>query len=207
MDSWEASHVISNIILSFARVGPAAVDGQHLRTGDVSTKTMFGVCYAEFDRLNKRFRLTDLLPKAASLCCRGAFSLLHVTGIEEIIHNVFFSFSSSNPICTYCPLVDGNDFDYSRLDTAIVHISGSIMCPSFVPTKLCLCSNSQKRSPEAVKHHLQRQRRLGRPDRSWKRKHFISHPSPLVFQQHRLTPGPVFLHNDVLGASVCCHDV
>lgn len=96
---------------------------------------MFGVGYAEFDCLNKRFRLTDL-PSTASRCCCGAFSLLYVTGIEEMSQNVLFSFSSSNQISAYCPLVDGNDF--SRLGTALVYICRSIMCPSFLlQSSLC----------------------------------------------------------------------
>lgn len=136
----------------------------------------------------------------------------YVTGIEEMIQNVFFSFSSSNQIRTYCPLVDGNDFRFLKIRHSDCFHKQEHHVPSFFPTKLCLCSNSQKRSPEAVKHHLQRQRCLGSPNRSWRQKHFICLSTcitsvTLVFHQHRLTPGPVFLHNDVLGASVCCHDV
>lgn len=94
--------------------------------------------------------------------------------------------------------------------------------PQFFPTKLCLRSNAQKHSPEAVKHHLQssvactsngedRGASGGRSAPGDKSILSVCPPasdlSPLVFNQHRLTPGPVFLHNDILGASVCCHDV
>lgn len=64
-----------------------------------------------------------------------------------MIQNVFFSFSSSNQIRTYCPLVDGNYFRFLKIRQSDCLHKQEHHVPSFFPTKLCLCSNSQKRSP------------------------------------------------------------